>query len=271
MQSLQNKEEVEMCKIIAICNQKGGVGKTTTALNLGIGLAREGKKVLLIDADAQGNLTSGVGIKDADGVTVTLAQVMNNIINDIDFDAEYGIIHHEENVDLLPANIELATLEVLLVNAMRRELVLRDYVNRIKEQYDYILIDCMPSLGMITVNALACADSILIPVQASYFSMLGLQQLFRTIGKIKKGINPKLEIEGILITRFDVRTNLAKDIADKLGEAYGDRVKIFDSIISASVKIEESIAEGKSIYIHSPSGKVAAEYGRLVLEVMDNE
>ena len=184
-----------MCKVIAISNQKGGVGKTTTTLNLGVGLARKGKRVLLIDADAQGNLTSSLGFKDIDSIKTTLAQIMNNIINDVEFEKELGIINHEENIDILPANIELAALEVILVNAMRRELVMRDYINMVKDEYDYILIDCMPSLGMITINALSCADSILIPIQAAYLPVLGLQQLFRTIGKVRRGINPKLAIE----------------------------------------------------------------------------
>jgi len=260
-----------MCKVIAISNQKGGVGKTTTTLNLGVGLARKGKRVLLIDADAQGNLTSSLGFKDIDSIKITLAQIMNNIINDLEFENELGIIHHEENIDILPANIELAALEVILVNAMRRELVMRDYINRVNDKYDYILIDCMPSLGMITINALSCADSILIPIQAAYLSVLGLQQLFRTIGKVKRGINPKMAIEGILVTMFDARTNFSKEISEILENAYGSQVKIFKSFIPASVRVIESSAEGKSIFLHNSGGKASIAYEELTEEVLGNE
>lgn len=188
------------CKAIAIANQKGGVGKTTTTSNLGIGLARQGKRVLLIDADAQGSLTASLGFTQPDKLEITLANVMANIINDEDFAADYGILKHEEGIDLMPGNIELSGLEVSLVNVMMRETILRRYIEMVKENYDYILIDCMPSLGMITINAFACADSILIPVQAAYLPVKGLEQLIKTIGKVRRQINPKLTIEGILRT-----------------------------------------------------------------------
>ena len=178
-------------RVIVIGNQKGGVGKTTTTSNLGIGLAKQGKRVLLIDADAQGSLT------------------------------DYGILKHDEGVDLMPGNIELSGLEVSLVNVMSRELVLRTYIEQQKDRYDYILIDCMPSLGMITINAFASADSILIPMQAAYLPVKGLEQLIKTIGKVKRQINPKLEIEGILLTMVDNRTNYAKDISALVVENYG--------------------------------------------------
>ena len=199
-----------MCKIIAIANQKGGVGKTTTTSNLGIGLAKQGKRVLLIDADAQGSLTASLGFKEPDKLEITLANVLANIINDEEMDTDYGILKHEEGIDLMPGNIELSGLEVSLVNVMSREVVLRSYVEMVKDRYDYILIDCMPSLGMITINAFACADSILIPVQAAYLPVKGLEQLIKTIGKVKRQINPKLEIEGILLTMVDSRTNYAR-------------------------------------------------------------
>ena len=188
-----------MCKIIAIANQKGGVGKTTTTSNLGIGLAKQGKKVLLIDADAQGSLTASLGYTEPDTLEVTLATIMGDLINDEEVEPTEGILHHEEGIDLMPGNIELSGLEVSLVNVMSREMILRSYIEIVRENYDYILIDCMPSLGMITINALACADSILIPVQAAYLPVKGLQQLIKTVGKVKRKMNPKLEIEGILL------------------------------------------------------------------------
>ena len=187
-----------MCKVIAIANQKGGVGKTTTTSNLGIGLAKQGKRVLLIDADAQGSLTASLGVQEPDRLEITLATIMSNIINDEEESPEYGILKHEEGIDFMPGNIELSGLETSLVNVMSRETVLRTYIEQQKDRYDYILIDCMPSLGMITINAFACADSILIPVQAAYLPVKGLEQLIKTIGKVKRQINPKLEIEDIL-------------------------------------------------------------------------
>ena len=202
-----------MCRVIAIANQKGGVGKTTTTSNLGIGLAKQGKRVLLIDADAQGSLTASLGYAEPDRLEVTLATVMGNLINDETVEHADGILHHEEGIDLMPGNIELSGLEVSLVNVMSRERIMREYIRIVADFYDYILIDCMPSLGMITINALSCADSILIPVQAAYLPVKGLQQLIKTIGKVKRQINPKLEIEGILLTMVDSRTNYAKDIS----------------------------------------------------------
>lgn len=164
-----------MCKVIATANQKGGVGKTTTTSNLGIGLAKQGKKVLLIDADAQGSLTASLGIQEPDRLEITLATIMASIINDEEIKPEYGILRHEEGVDFMPGNIELSGLETSLVNVMSRETVLRTYIEQQKDRYDYILIDCMPSLGMITINAFTSADSILVPVQAAYLPVKGLE------------------------------------------------------------------------------------------------
>lgn len=260
-----------MCRVIAIANQKGGVGKTTTTANLGIGLAKQGKRVLLIDADAQGSLTASLGYTEPDKMDITLANIMSSLIKDEEINQKEGILHHEEGIDLMPGNIELSGLEVSLVNVMSRECILREYINIIKENYDYILIDCMPSLGMITINALACADSILIPVQAAYLPVKGLQQLIKTIGKVKRQINPKLEIEGILITMVDNRTNYSKEISVMLIEAYGSRVKIFKNSIPSSVKAAEISAEGVSIYKHAPKGKVAGAYLSLTEEVLENE
>jgi chromosome partitioning protein len=260
-----------MCKVIAIANQKGGVGKTTTTSNLGIGLAKQGKKVLLIDADAQGSLTASLGIREPDRLEITLATIMASIINDDEIKPEYGILRHEEGVDFMPGNIELSGLETSLVNVMSRETVLRTYIEQQKDRYDYILIDCMPSLGMITINAFTSADSILIPVQAAYLPVKGLEQLIKTIGKVKRQINPKLEIEGILLTMVDNRTNYARDISTLLIENYGSRVKIFKESIPMSVRAAEISAEGVSIYQHDPNGKVASAYQSLTQEVLGNE
>ena len=260
-----------MSEIMTIANQKGGVGKTTTTSNLGIGLVKQGKKVLLIDADAQGSLTASLGIREPDRLEITLATIMASIINDEEIKPEYGILRHEEGVDFMPGNIELSGLETSLVNVMSRETVLRTYIEQQKDRYDYILIDCMPSLGMITINAFASADSILIPVQAAYLPAKGLQQLIKTIGKVRRQINPKLTIEGILLTMVDARTNYAKDITALLVENYGSKVRIFENSIPISVRAAEISAEGVSIYEHDPKGKVAAAYQSLTEEVLGNE
>ncbi len=224
-----------MCKVISVANQKGGVGKTVTCVNLGIGLAREGKKVLMIDADPQGSLSISLGVQEPDKLNYTLTTVMMNVINDEPINSTDGILHHEEGVDYLPGNIELSGLEISLTGVISRETILREYIDMMRKRYDYIIIDCMPSLGMLTINALACADSVLIPVQAAYLPVKGLQQLIKTISRVKRQLNPKLNFEGILLTMVDNRTNYAKDISMQVYDAYSSSVKVFDVEIPMSV------------------------------------
>ena len=222
------------CKVIALTNQKGGVGKTTTAVNLGVSLVQQGKKVLLIDADAQANLTMALGYNRPDDIPITLSTVMQNIIDDTTLDVSQGIIHHNEGVDLLPSNIEMSGFEVRLINATSRERVLKTYINEVKKNYDYVLIDCMPSLGMITINALAAADSVIIPTQPHYLSAKGLELLLRSVSMVKRQINPKLWIDGILMTMVMPRTNISKEITATVKSAYGKKIKVFDTEIPHS-------------------------------------
>ena len=258
----------EKCKIIAIANQKGGVGKTTTCANLGVGLAQEGKRVLLIDSDPQGSLPISLGFTEPDKLLYTLSTAMMQAIEDQPVTVAEGILRHEEKVDLLPANIELAGLEVSLINAMSREKILKQCLEPLKRDYDYILIDCMPSLGLLTINALAAADSVLIPTQPSFLSAKGLNLLLQSVGKVRRFINPALQIAGILMTMVDGRTNNARQIIESMREGIGQRIRIFDTMIPHSVRAAECPNEGVSIFRHDPDGKVAEAYSNLTGEVI---
>ena len=256
--------------VLAVVNQKGGTGKTTTCENLGVGLAQEGKKVLLVDVDPQGSLTISLGYPRPDDLNSTLSELMAKVMQETPLSPGEGILHHEEGVDLIPANISLSGIEVSLVNAMSRETILKQLMEPLKRQYDFILLDYMPSLGMLTVNALAAADNVLIPVQAQYLSAKGLEQLLQTVNKVRRQINPKLRIEGILLTMVDGRTNYAKDISNLIRETYGSKIKVFGTDIPHSVRAAEISAEGKSIFRHDPKGKVASAYRTLTKEVVQD-
>lgn len=256
--------------VIAVANQKGGTAKTTTCENLGIGLAAEGKDVLLVDVDPQGSLTIALGNQRPDELEPTLADMMERIIRDEPVLPCEGVLKHPEGVDLMPGNIALSGLEASLVNVMSRETILKQYLDTLKDRYDYILLDGSPSLGMLTINMLAASDSVLAPVQAQYLSAKGLEQLLSTVGKVKRQINPKLRIEGVLLTMVDGRTNYAKEIAELIRETYGKKIKIYDTEIPRSIRAAEISAEGKSIYRHDPKGKVAAAYRDLTKEVLND-
>lgn len=244
-----------MARIISIVNQKGGTGKSACTANLAVGLAQKNMKVLIVDADPQSDVSAGFRYRDCDDSNETLTALMDAVMKDEDIPSDCYIRHQAEGIDIICSNIGLAGTEVQLVNAMSREYVLKQILYGIKDQYDAVIIDCMPSLGMITINALAASDEVLIPVEASYLPIKGLQQLLKTIGKVRKQINPKLQVGGILFTMVDAHTNDARNNMELLRNVYGSQIHIFDNYIPFSVRMKEAVREGQSIFSYDPKGK----------------
>ena len=252
-----------MGKIISVANQKGGVGKTTTTVNLSTILAKKGKKVLLIDTDPQGNATSGLGVsKDVE------LSVYDILIGDTEFDEtlqETAI----KNLKVCPSNISLAGAEVQLVSMMSREQRLKTKLDKIKDQYDYILIDCPPSLGLVTLNAFTASDSVLIPVQCEYFALEGLGQLLNTVNLVKKHLNKNLEIEGALLTMYDARTNLSNQVVKEVKKYF--ETKMYNTIIPRNVRLSEAPSHGQPVIVYDPKSKGAMVYQELAREVIGDE
>ena len=259
-----------MTTVIAIANQKGGVGKTSTTVNLGAGLVRQGFDVLLVDMDSQANLTMALGFQNPDEMQFTIANVLQKAVREETIRPEEGILTNEEGIDPMPSNVQLSGVELSLINEYGREAVLKQYIDAVRLNYDYILIDCAPSLSVLTINALVAADSVLIPTQPQYFSMAGIQMFYDTFCKVKRKMNPSLQIEGVLVTMMDNRPNFTKDLVAQLRESYGDTFKVFDTEIPTSIRMSESSARGRSIFAYDRKNKVAAAYEKLTREVIEN-
>ena len=249
-----------MGKVVAIANQKGGVGKTTTTINLSTILAKKGKKVLMVDTDPQGNATSGLGIDKS-----VHFSVYDVIINDVEIENTLQTTM-VKNLDVCPSNINLAGAEVELVSMMSREQRLKEKLDCVKDKYDYIVIDCPPSLGLITLNAFTASDSVLIPVQCEYYALEGLGQLINTINLVKKHLNPNLEIEGALLTMFDIRTNLSNQVVKEVSKYFEN--KVYKTVIPRNVRLSEAPSYGLPIAIYDPMSKGARSYEKLAKEIL---
>ena len=258
-------------QIIIVTNQKGGTGKTSTTHNLGTALARQGKKVLLLDLDPQSNLTMCMGYPNPDELPFTMANIIKELIEETFTLSKEEYILNAEGCDLIPSSIQLSGIEPSLVNAMSRENILKNFLEQIKSEYDVILVDTMPSLGMLTINALVAATSVLIPVQAHYLSAKGLEMLISTIAKVKRNINHDLFFNGILITMYNNRLNFAKSIFSDLQSAYGEHIHIYKTTIPQSVKAIENTAVGQSLFKYDPKCKVSIAYEEFAKEVLAND
>lgn len=257
-----------MCRVIAVANQKGGVSKTTTSINLGVGLVRAEKKVALVDADPQGHLTMGLGFPK--NVRVTLKNMMENIIMGVEFDPKDAVLSHKEGVDVIPSNKLLTGMDMSLLTVEDREMVLKEYLELLEADYDYIIVDCMPSLGMLTINALSAAHSVLIPVQPQYYAADGLVELLKVVKGIKQRFNPGLEIEGILFTMDSSRYNNSKRNKQAVKNAYGDEMRIFEDSIPRLEALAETASEGVSIFSYDARSKGAESYEKLAREVLNH-